>query len=168
MDINEFQRDKDIDPNQLDLECIKQSDRFFHWCKLAVEAGYVVDRAKLRLDVTKARLEIACRQRPADFGLEKSTERGVEASVLSHDEYTVAYKTWLEAKRDCKLLDAAVASMDSKRKMLDNLIRLHGQQYFAGPNVPRNLVNEWKEYQDRLTSNVNTQQRARTRRRGEG
>ena len=39
MDVNEFQRDKEIDPSQLDMECVKQPDRFFHWAQAASLSG---------------------------------------------------------------------------------------------------------------------------------
>jgi hypothetical protein len=170
MDGNQFQRDKEIDPNQLDVECVRQSDRLHHWAEQAVEAGYRMDRAKLKLEVTKARLEIQCRRKPADFGLAEAREKGIEAAVIAHEEYQDAYKAWLDARKEAKLLDAAVNSMESKRRMLEGLIKLHGQQYFAGPNVPKDLVSSWKEYQDRLSMNVNTKQKSKARlrrRRGE-
>ncbi|NIS11209.1 MAG: hypothetical protein GWN97_04570 [Thermoplasmata archaeon] len=163
MDANEFQRDKEIDPNQLDVECVRFADRFFHWAELAVEAGHLLDRAKLKLEVTKARLEMKCRRKPADFGLEKATEKGIEAAVLAHEEYYDAYKGWLAARREAKLLDKAVDSIDAKKRMLDNLIRLHGQQYFAGPSVPRDLGATWKEYRDQLSINVNEKQKSKAR-----
>ncbi|HUW44467.1 MAG TPA: hypothetical protein VMW50_01605 [Dehalococcoidia bacterium] len=163
MDASQFQQDKEIDPSQLDVECVRQSDRFFHWSEMAVEAGYRVDRAKLKLDVTKARLEMKCRQKPANFGLIKATESGIEAAVLAHEDYYATYRAWLDAKREQKMLDAAVASMESKRRMLDNLIRLHGQQYFAGPSTPHDLVGSWKGYQERLTTSINDKQKSKAR-----
>lgn len=163
MDANEFQADKRIDPNQLDVECARQSERFHHWAELAVEAGYKLDRAKLKLEVTKAKLEIDCRRSPADFGLSKLTENGIEAAVNAHEDYLDAYEAWIKARRESRLLDKAVESMDSKRRMLESLIRLHGQQYFSGPSVPRDLVSSWKEYQDKLSTNVNDKQKSKIR-----
>jgi len=60
MDTNEFQRDKEIDPNALDVECVKQADRFFHWAQAAVEASIEVERTKLKMDVVEAQLEMEC------------------------------------------------------------------------------------------------------------
>lgn len=167
MDINEFQRDKEIDPGRLDVECVKQADLFFKWAQAAVDASFDVDRAKLHLDVVKAKLDLECRKDPASFGLAKSTESAVDAAVKTHDDYKEAYEEFIEARKNSKLLDAAVTTMEQKKRMLEVLITLHGQQYFAGPSVPRDLVADWKEHQERVGSDVNDQQRSRTRKRGE-
>lgn len=167
MDSNQFQKDKEIDPNRLDLECVLQPDRFYRWAEASVEASTEVDRAKLHMDVVKAKLEMECRHKPTDFGLAKATEAGIDAAVKCHPKYLEANEEFIEARRESKLLDAAVNSMEQKKRMLEVLITLHGQQYFAGPSVPRDLVTDWKEQQDKLSSTINDQQRARTRKRGE-
>ena len=167
MDVNEFQRDKTIDPERLDVECIRQPERFFYWAQQAVEASVEVERARLRADVTEARLEIECRQKPEEFGIAKPTESAIKAAVKIHPKYRKAYKKYLKARENAKLLDAAVTAMEQKKRMLESLITLHGQQYFAGPSVPRDLVAEWKEHQQRIETSVNERQKARTRRRGQ-
>jgi len=35
--------------------------------------------------------------------------------------------------------------MEQRKRMLELLVTLHGQEYFAGPSVPRNLIDAWKE-----------------------
>ena len=38
---------------------------------------------------------------------------------------------------------------DARRQKtaLENLVKLHGQQYFAGPSVPRDLSKEWERHE---------------------
>ena len=167
IDINQFHKDKNIDPGRLDIECIRQPDRFFFWAQAAVVASTELDRAKLHLDLLKVQLELECRQNPTDFGVVKPTEAAIDAAVKCHPKYQAANEAYNKAKSDSKLLDAAVATMEQKKRMLENLITLHGQQYFAGPSVPRDLVSEWKEHQEKLETNINEQQKSLTRRRGE-
>lgn len=166
MDINQFQHDKEIDPSRLDLECTLQTDKFFRWAQAAVEANAEVDRAKLNLDVVKTKLELECRKNPEHFGLAKATEAAVDAAVKCHEDYQNAVEDFHEARREAKLLDVAVNTMEQKKRMLESLITLHGQQYFAGPSVPRDLISDWKEHQEQLETNINEQQKARTRKRG--
>ena len=167
MDTNRFQKDKEIDPNRLDLECVLQPERFFYWAQAAVEASSEVDKAKLKLDVTQAKLEMECRQKPEDFGIAKATENAITAGVKSSEKYQEAWNDYIEARKESKLLDAAVTAMEQKKRMLEVLITLHGQQYFAGPSVPRDLVADWKEHRKGIETNVNEQQKARTRKRGQ-
>ena len=150
MDLNRFQQDKEINPSQLDLECTLQADRFFHWAKAAVAASHEVDRARLYLDAISAQLEVACRQNPGNFGLVKATDAAVDAGIKNHLKYQEAVEQLNEARKDSKLLDAAVSTLEQKKRMLEMLVVLHGQQYFAGPSVPRDLVSTWKKHQDRL------------------
>ena len=57
----------------------------------------------------------------------------------------------------------AVKAMDDKKRMLQGLITLHGQQYFAGPDVPRDLLASWMESQEGSEKKVNKLQQTRTR-----
>jgi len=167
MDKNEFQQDKTIDPGQLDVECVRQAELYFKWSERAIEAHAEVDRAKLKLDITVAKLENECRRSPADFGVTKVTEGSVTAAIKDTEKYQEAFDNFYNARSNAKLLDAAVNAMEQRKRMIEMLITLHGQQYFAGPSVPRDLVGEWKKHQQAVEKSVNQSQRKRTRRRGE-
>jgi hypothetical protein len=163
MELNEFIKDKQIDPTQLDMECVKQPERFFHYAQESVKANHELDKAKLHLDVVKAKLDLQCRQSPEDFGLVKPTESAVNAAVLCHALTLKAHEALLEARMNAKLLEAAVDAMEQKKRMLEIMVTLHGQQYFAGPSVPHDLVKDWQEYQEQLGKDVNEKQKTRTR-----
>jgi len=167
MDTDRFAQDKSIDPSRLDLECVTQTDKFFYWAQLAMIANAAVDKAKLHLEVVKAHLDVECRRDPTEFGIAKPTEAAVDAAVRCHSKYQQAYARYLDAKEEARLLDIAVATMEQKKRMLEHLITLHGQQYFAGPSVPRDLVSEWCDMQKHLSTDVNQQQKSITRKRGQ-
>ena len=167
MDPEEFIRDKTIDPSQLDVEAARQAETFFKWAERAIEAKALTDRLRLRLEVLEARLGIQCREKPDEFGLSRVTEMAIVAAVKTHQDYITAYKKYLAAKADSSMLDRAVDAMDMKKRMIESLITLHGQQYFAGPSVPRNLVEAWKETQVETEKAVNARQKLRPRKRGE-
>ena len=165
MNLNQFRNDKEIDPTQLDVECVRQADRTFHWAQASILASAEEDRAKLDLEILESKLEMDCRDNPLDYGLVRITEGGIKAAIRIHDKRVAAFKHWIEAKRQSRILTAAVSAMETKKRMLQGLITLHGQQYFAGPSVPRDLIAEWKEHQEKVGQNVNARQRARTRKR---
>lgn len=165
MDPNQFRKDQKIDPNQLDVECIRQAERTYHWAQASIKASAKEDRAKFLMELMDARLGLECRQHPERFGLTKITDPGVKAAVRLHSDMGKAFQTWIDAKKDSRLLNAAVAAMETKKRMLLGLISLHGQQYFAGPNVPRDIVAAWQEHQEKTEQKVNRLQRKRTRRR---
>ena len=163
--MDDISKDKEIDPGRLDVECVQLADRTYHWAKASIEADVVEEHAKFRLGVVEARLDLDCRTNPTRFGLDKVTEGGIKNAVQVHPERIQAYEEWLEARRQSKLLDVAVRAMMDKKHMIQGLITLHGQQYFAGPSVPRDLLSEWKEHIERTEGKVNEMQKARTRKR---
>lgn len=144
-DKNEFEKDRSIDPGQLDLECTQQPDLFFKWAERAVEAKKALDNAKFNLEVLEANLAIKIRRNPINYSLHKLTDTGVKTAIQNHPRYKEAYGRYLDIKGDSLLLDKAVEAMEQKKRMLEVLITLHGQEYFAGPSTPRNLVSAWKE-----------------------
>jgi len=165
--MSEFESDKVIDPSRLDYECVRQPEVFFKYAQKAIKAAENADKAKLRMDVIKGTLEIDCRQHPDKYGLVKSTDNGVNSAVTIHPKYQKALSEYLEARRELKLMDAAVNAMEQKKRMLEVLVTLHGQQYFAGASVPRDLVSDYYEARGRVSEEVTTLQKQRTRKRGQ-
>jgi len=165
MNREEFAADKSIDPGQLDVEAVRQADVFFKWAERAVEAKALADRCKLKLELLLVRLEMQCRTAPEDFGLTKTSEAAVAAVVKAHPDYEKSSIEYINARRDAAILSEAVNAMQQKKSMLEEMIKLHGQQYFAGPSVPRDIISAWKEHQDRIEHEVNDPNNERVRHR---
>lgn len=165
MDVNEFERDKAIDPNQLDLEAINMPNLYHKWARLAVDAKTEVDRCKLEMDLIEVQLSMRCREKPSAFGIPKVTESAIHGAVRSHEDYCTAAAKWVSALETSKLLDRAVSTMEIKKRMIEILVTLHGQQYFAGPSVPRDLAAAWLAQKQEAENQIVRQQAKRARRR---
>jgi hypothetical protein len=162
--------DLSIDPESLDTECVRQVDLFMKWCERSIEARAAVEDAKILLDTKTSEVDLRIRRRPEKYGLDKVTDPGIKATVLTHPDYLRAMKTYHEARDTAAYLEKAVLAMEMKKRMLDNLITLHGQQYFAGPATPRDLGNVWKRQQEerekRLTERQTLRVRAKRKKKG--
>jgi len=145
MERNEFEQDLHIDPEQLDVECAMQGELYFKWAEKSVEARKTMDRAKFNMEVVGAVLASKIRKNPDKYKLEKATADAVKATVDSHKDYKGAQDAYLDARADQTLLEQAVMAMEHKRRMLVTLVQLHGQEYFAGPAVPRSLTDAYTE-----------------------
>jgi len=167
MDESQFAQDRKIDPTQLDIEAVIQADKFFHWAQQAVDARREMDGMKLQLDTTEALLSLDCRKDPEKFGLGKVTEASITAAVKVTPTYKDVYGAYLDSRRESMLLDRAVEAMEQRKRMIEILVTLHGQQYFAGPSVPRDLMTAWREHEEATSESVNQKQRASLRRRGQ-
>ena len=163
MNTNELKQDRKIDPSQLDVEAAQQADLFFKWAERSVEARAEVDRKKLKLETVEARLQMNCRSHPEDFDLAHVTEKAIGAAVLASEKYAEASNAYIRARETSAMIDQAVKAMDIKKRMIEVLITLHGQQYFAGPSVPRDLVTAWQEHQANTEEVVKRKQKSKAR-----
>jgi len=88
------------------------------------------------------------------------TDARTEAYYRTHKDYIAAKDDWLDKVNEATLLSIAKNEISFTRKSaLENLVTLHGQQYFAGPKVPRNIGEEMsnrKKTREFTKSDANT------------
>jgi hypothetical protein len=151
-----YEKDVSIDPQALDVEWVGQAALFMRYSEKLARARDAFDRAKELLDVTRAELAMDIRKNPAAYGIEKTTEGALNEVITAtlgigktstirgtQSVYQEANDAYIEIKLQVELLTAVVKAMDQRKAALENLVRLHGQNYFAGPKEPRDLGMEW-------------------------
>lgn len=124
-----------IDENMLDEEWIGQPRLFFQHAEKLAGARNALDEAKVRLEIVKAGLSRAIREDPASFGLPKITEASVEAAICEQAKFITAQSEVRHLKHKVDVLAAAVTALDHRKKALENLVTLHGQNYFSVPQA---------------------------------
>jgi len=149
-----YENDTRIDQQGLDVEWLRQPKLMMKYGQIAAKSKLEMDHAKEDLEVTKAQLDRDIRQFPDNYGLTKLTEGTILATILIQTEYKDAMETYLNLKYENDMAMAAVRAVDQKKTALENLVRLHGQQYFAGPSVPRDLTKEWEKQEVQKASNT--------------
>lgn len=148
----DYEKDVTIDVEALDVEWVEQSRLMLQYAKHAAKMKLEVDRAKERLDIVKAELDKAIRISPEDFGIIKLTESFVTSTIITQRGYMVANEEYLNAVYESNMAQGAVRAVEGKKTSLENLVKLHGQQYFAGPSVPRDLSKEWARHEKQKTA----------------
>lgn len=126
-----------IDQLRLDEEWIGQPKLFFAWAATLAEAKLEHAQAETALDVCKADLDYRIRQSPENYGLNKVTEPGVKAAILGHKKYVKAADVVHQSKYRVDIVQAAVTALDHRKRALQDLVALHGQNYFAVPQAPK-------------------------------
>ena len=149
-----YEKDIRIDDSSLDVEWLEQPALFMRYAKHSAEARRLLDEAKQKLDVTKAEVDKAVRENPEACGIVKVTEGAVQSAILTNADYTEAYQEYLNAKYEADMASYAVQAFNQRKEALENLVRLHGQSYFAGPKIPRDLTWEREEKQKRSDAGV--------------
>lgn len=145
----DYESDVEIDETSLDVECLEQASLMMKYCRNSAKCEKERDLSKEALGLIKAELDKKIRTNPANYELEKVTESAIAAVILQSEEYKEANADYLEKCFEFNVASGAVKAVDQRKKMLELLVQLHGQSYFAGPRVPRDLSSERKEKEKR-------------------
>lgn len=142
-----------IDESALDVEWLRQASLTFQYGAHLAKMKRILDRKKEEVDLVKAELDKAIRKNPDKYEIEKLTESVVQATILQQDEYMEITSELIDVRYEVEIANAAVRSIDQKKSALENLVRLNGQNYFAGPSIPRDLTQEWERKEKAKKSN---------------
>lgn len=141
-DMSRFEEDIKIDESALDVEWLRQPELMLKYSVEVAQCKKRLDLLKERFDVIVAEFDREIRSNPEKFGIAKLTESVIQNTIKLQPEYDRIYQELVRAKFDLDMAQAAVRAIDHKKSALENLVRLHGQSYFAGPSVPRDLSEE--------------------------
>jgi hypothetical protein len=140
-----YENDMYIDETALDVEFLEQPSLVVKYSRLLAEARQERDLLKEALDLKKAEINLDIRDDPGKYNLEKITVDAVEACILMEDDYITAQKEYNNARFEVDLLQGVLNALEHRKSALENLVRLYGQEYFAGPTIPHDLTQARKE-----------------------
>ena len=149
-----YEEDISIDEDALDVEWLQQPSLMFKYTVIEAEAQQELDEAEANYQITKAELDLAVREDPDKYDILKPTEAAIYSAVRATSKYKKAKKAVSQAQYGLNMAKAAVRALYGKKEALENLVRLHAAQYFAGPSVPRDLSKEWEQKQKTRNSNT--------------
>lgn len=154
----DYAKDSKIDIDALDLEWMNQPDLEHLYIKqVSIYRRRVIKLtekeilAHEKVKSVRSKLVQKCHQKPEKYvGATKATEKQAEAFYRTHPDYLIAKRKWIKiqtklenAKDDWQTAsDMKDLIHFTRTKALEELVNLHGQSYFAGPNVPRDLTKE--------------------------
>jgi hypothetical protein len=141
-----YEDDIDIDETAIDVEWLDQAKLMREYCRIEAEAGRTMDLAKENVDFVWATIERVIRATPAQYGVTPGsrgiTEDSIKAAIQIHPQYQAAVRAHIDAKYEYGVAKGTVRAFDHRKSSLERLVQLHGQSYFSGPSVPRNLREE--------------------------
>ena len=148
-----YEKDIEINESALDVEWLQQATLTYQYSKIAAEAKRTLDKHKEKLDIKKAEIDRKIRETPEKFGLVKLTETVISNTIIQQEEYSEMNMLMIDAKYELEMAMASTRALQDKKSALENLVKLHGQNYFAGPSVPRDLSKEWEAEEKQKKSN---------------
>ena len=146
----DYENDMRIDEASLDLEWLEQGALAHkygeHWADCVRALTLAEEKVKLvRSELIKKAHENA--EEIFDLAEGKSpTGPMVESYYRNHKRHKEAKDEWIQAQYEANVAETAKFEVSRTRKSaLENLVQLHGQNYFAGPRMPKNLMEKRKE-----------------------
>lgn len=140
-----YESDIKINESALDVEWINQPNLMVQYGRHYAYTEREMEKAKAHLEVLRAELDKKIRSNPDDYGIAKITESVISNTITLQSEYREAQVDFLDTKYEYEMAKLAIRALDHRKQALENLVKLHGQQYFAGPSVPRDLSKEWEQ-----------------------
>ncbi len=155
----------EVDILNLEKECAIQPRMVFKYVRMLNDTNMDIAQAKSDMALTDAEIGECIRADPSDYNLpEKVTVSAAEATILLQPEHKEALLKLLVLQKRKGILDAAVKALDHKKSMLEQEVKLHGQNYFATPN-PKLVGEQHEEFQKRLNEAQNESAKKRNSKR---
>ena len=142
-----YEENTNIDSSQLDIEWLEQPRLTMMYARHQAGIQRDEETAKEKLEFVSAELDKKIRKNPEKFGIEKITESVIRNTILLSHEYEQANTEYIDVRFENNVAKGAVRAMDTKKVSLENLVKLNGQQYFAGPRSPRDISQEWEKHE---------------------
>ena len=133
----DYEEDLAIDPDALDVEWLDHPARFMRYAEACAKAKKKLDESHERVKVVRSKLVKRIKEQ------EGGTAQEIEAKYRNSPRHKKAKQAMINAEYQFNVLSNAVSAMHARRSALENLVRLHGQSYFAGPQEPRDLSLEF-------------------------
>lgn len=159
-----YLKDIRINENDLDLEWLEQAELAVTYGRYWVECNEELVRAEENIKVVRAELIAMANENPEKhLGSDiKPTVANIESFYRNHQKHKDAKERWITAMTEAKNAEIVKNEISFTRKAaLEALVQLHGQNYFAGPKIPRNLHEEKEKRLERRKESNSKVKRAR-------
>lgn len=155
-----YEKDIVIDCDALDVEWLEQAELAVKYGKYWARCKDRVTRAEENIKLIRSELIAEANDEPVKCcNKERPNAADIEAYYRRDKRHIEAKDEWMEALNELNIAEVVKNEISFTRKAaLENLVILHGQQYFAGPSVARNL-NKERELKQAKRQEINTRVR---------
>lgn len=135
--MRDLKRLLEIDINALDVEWTEHPKEFMEISEELADSKKKLDNLRFKLDVAEADEENSIRSDPESHGITKITEGLVKAALANSEKLQASKRRIIDQQYEVNLLSSCVTALEHKKRALEKLVTLQGQQYYAGPSAPR-------------------------------
>lgn len=153
----DYDRDNNIDETALDIEWLRQAEIARKYGKYYTFVNKHVKKLREKKKIVRSELILEANKFPKECcHKDKPNVADIEAYYRSHENYKQVVDQLIEVEHELENAEIAKNEMAFTRKAtLENLVVLHGNMYFAGPRVPRDIRKERTEFMERIKKALN-------------
>jgi len=143
----DYDKDITIDDTALDVEWLDQPSLALKYARHLTQLNARVARLEEKKKTKQSELILKVNENPIELINKKTPNAAdIEAYYRTDEGYKEIIKELLLVQEEAAFAELAFQEIAwTRKKSLEYLVILHGQQYFAGPKVPRNLSKEWEQ-----------------------
>ena len=146
-----------IDETSIDKEWLRQSSLVWQYSKELATIKRLLEVAETQGDQLRATLDKDIRSNPESYGIPKVTEGAISITIILQPEIKEKQLEISKFKKELDLAYGALKSLEHKKSALENLVKLNGQNYFAGPSTPLDISRETIREKNQKDSNAKVQ-----------
>lgn len=126
-----------IDINHLDSAWLEQPTLMEEFTRELADARNALEAAERQLELYEAEIDLRIRNEPSKFGIEKLSEKAVKSAMLLRKKHQRLTDDVIAARHAVAVLQAAVTTLDHRKKALEKLVDLWLAGYFATPKASK-------------------------------
>lgn len=154
--------DSAIDKNALDFEWERQPSLLEKYSSRYGDALFNRDSIKDQMELFAADKSLEVRANPEEFGLEKATDKAVEAIVTKSEEYQKLQRKLRKENKNVNAYFSAQKVLEHKKTALEFLSRHYFTGYWSDPKIPKDAKDAYAQE----TSNRHTEALSKNKRIG--
>ena len=149
--VRDYKKEVRIDFHNLHENWQEQSELYADYSEEYANAISRVDKLKERIRVREARVDLEVRTDPDSYGVTKMTDTAVKAIITLDEALIEMRKDLIQAIYDNNIMRGATQSFSQRKSALEWICRLWISNYFAVPNISRDVP---KEIVDKMTQEM--------------
>ncbi len=140
----DYENDIKIDESALDIEWLEQAALSLKYGRHLSNLKSIQRRLEEKKKTTRSELILKVNKNAETLIGKKSPNAGdIEAFYRNDPGYKAVIEELNDTIEEAEFAEIAYQQISWTRKAaLENLVKLNGQQYFAGPSMPRDLTKE--------------------------
>jgi hypothetical protein len=153
-----YEKDIRIDEDQLDIEWIEQPELALRYAKQLSSIRAMVNQLEEEKKTVRSELIVQANNDPEGCtGKAKPNAGDLEAYYRTHARYKEVIEDLLKVQEELEYAQLAFQEISWTRKnALENLVKLHAQEYFAGPSMPRDIAAKRKAFNEKKEQKTNS------------